>query len=102
MGLDDDLVNSAQDRRVQRVIKVTDLCIVAVHSQQVLGQVITADRKEIHALRHGRHLVDSRWHFNHDTDFRVGGLLTLLDQRFVRTPHQSNGLVNFTDTADHG
>ena len=39
--------------------------IVPIHRQHVLGEVVAAHGKEIHALRELRRLIDRRRHLHH-------------------------------------
>ncbi len=65
MGVAHHMLQGLQHCRVQVIVEVGHPWVVAVHGQQVLGQVVGADREEVHLPRQFFGLVHRRRNFDH-------------------------------------
>ena len=64
----DDAVDQAQHRGMQRRIEFAQRIVVAVGGEQVLHEVVGADRQEIHGADEGLQRDRGRGHFDHRAD----------------------------------
>jgi hypothetical protein len=97
----DDVCQCLQHRGVERVIERCDTRVVAVHRQQVLGEIVAPDRQEIHSPREIGGLVYGGRHLDHHADLRCDHCPAFLDDLRVRPRQQGECIVEFLCVADH-
>ena len=103
MHLVDDIAHRTQHRGVIRRIQIGHARVVAIHREQILGQVIGADADEVGTLRQVGNLDDGGRHLDHDADARQRDLELLLLLQFMHgAMNQRNGIVDFAHGGDHG
>ena len=86
---------------MQRIVQLGDPVVVAVHRQQVLGQVVAADGDEIDHPHQAIDLIHRRWHFHHDADSRRSNRYPVFPQLHLGTTQQIQRLAQLADAADH-
>ena len=87
---------------MQRLVQVRDFGIVAVGGEQVLDQIVGADREKIDLARQPRREPHRRRHLDHDADFDIGIVLeALLEQLGLRLGQQLLGAAQFLEARDH-
>ena len=84
------------------VVQVGNPGVVAVHRQQVLGEIIAAHRQEIHPPRQGPGLVHGGGHLHHHADGRKLTGEPLLQDFPVAATDQFERLFQLRHVADHG
>src|SRR5271170_5397528 len=98
----DDLGDSRDHSRMERLVQVRNLGIVAVGGEQVLDQVIGADREEINLAREPRRQPHRRRHLDHDSHFDIGIVLEpFLEQLRLRLLQQLLGAAQLLEAGDH-
>ena len=90
-----------QNRRMQFIVEFPHVGIITVHRQQVLRQIVGADRDEIHPARQRGHLENRRRHLHHDPHFRHRHRKPLLQQFVVGALNQQHQLIQFAYRSDH-
>ena len=63
---DDDLAQRAQDRRVERVVEVADVLVLAVGRQRVLDEIVGADAEEVALARRAGRRSSRAGRLDHD------------------------------------
>ena len=76
--------------------------VVAIHRQQILGEIVAADGQKIHTPGQGPGLIHRRRHFDHHPDRRQRRIDALFPQLPMAALHQRQRLFKFRDVADHG
>ncbi|MNN43909.1 hypothetical protein D3C81_1581730 [compost metagenome] len=87
---------------MQAVVNARDACIVTIHRQNVLGQIVRTDRDEIYAIGQLWQHKDHRWDFKHHAEARFGNRIT--DHLFHFAPStfdQATRFVDFIQTGHH-
>ena len=85
------------------MVEIGNPRIVAVHRQQVLCEVVGADRQEVDPAGDFRHLVDRGRHLDHGADQRPVKPVTLLLGQLIEDPvDQFEGGFQLGDVGDHG
>ena len=91
-----------QNARMQAVVHTGDPGIVAIHRQNVLGQVVGANGDKIDAIRQLRQHKHHRRHFQHHAETRTGnGVADHLFHFAAGAIDQATGLIHFIETGDH-
>jgi hypothetical protein len=98
----DDMVDGIEDGRMQTVVRRRHPRIVPVNGMQVPGEIIRSHGEKIHAFRQGGCQKNGRRYFNHHTHAEYFHGYMLFQQFPLGVCQQPQGLVQFTDTADHG
>ena len=97
----DNLLQRLQKSRMHVTVDGGDARVVPIDSEQILGQVVGADRDEIHAFGDSSTLVDRCRHLDHDTGFGHGDGIALADEFPVGSPDQGCQLLDFIHGTDH-
>ncbi len=84
------------------VVEVGDPRVVAIHRQQVLGQVVAAHREEVDPRRQGVELVEGRRHLDHHPHPRPRHRHPLLAELDDGALEQAQRVVDLVDVGDHG
>jgi hypothetical protein len=87
---------------VEFVVELGDMRVVAIDGEQILGQVVGADREKIHPPRQCLGLIDRRRHLDHDPDRRHLDLIAFFQQFVMGAMDQEQGIVDLADRGDHG
>ena len=87
---------------MKSVVEIGDAGVVAIHGEEILGQVVAADGQEIHAAGHGARLVHGRRHLHHHAHQGHGRVDALLADLAVAAAQELEGLLEFRHVAHHG
>ena len=88
--------------RMQAVIHTGDPGVVAIHRQNVLGQIVGANGDKINAVRQLRQHKDHRRHFQHHAKTRAGnGVADHLFHFAAGAIDQATSLIHFIQAGDH-
>ena len=74
----------------------------SVCRENVLGEVVRADGKEIDTGRQGLGQEHGRWHLDHHAYLRFRRRLAFLQQLAMSARQQPQGLIELNDLGDHG
>ena len=87
---------------MQAVIHISHPGVGPIHGQQILGQVIGPDRKEIQPTGHCSGQPDCGGHLDHGPHRREGLAVTLGQHLIVAATNQRQGLLHLVHGGNHG
>ena len=91
----------AQHRRMAGIVETRHARVVAVHRQQILGEIIGAYGEEVDPGGERFQLVERRGHLDHHADTRPRDVDALFGQFDQRPIDQRQRRIDFLDSRDH-
>ena len=87
----DDLREQLEDGRMQRIVEIGQLIVVAVDRERVLDQIVGADRDEVELADHARQRDRGSGHFDHRAELDVLGDLVTFGAQIARAFVHADG-----------